>query len=225
MILNGKMLMKRHYFFLFTGLILFCANANAKEPKPLTQEQERILEKIEKYFNGIKSMQSDFVQSSTSGAFTQGTVSISKPNKMRLTYQPPTPVEIVADGEYLIFHDKKLGQVTHMDLDSNPAAFMLEENFTFKNSGLTVSEVTNEKGTIEVSVYKSEEPLNGRVRLIFRRNPFELKQWQVTDAQQIKTTVSLSNTKLNETLDDSLFVFKKPEKKSRPGDKGFRNRR
>lgn len=54
---------------------------------------------------------------------------------MRLEYDPPHPVEVIADGYYLIFHDKKLEQVTYLDLDDNPAAMILKENFSFEKKG------------------------------------------------------------------------------------------
>ena len=57
------------------------------------------------------------------------------------------------------------------------------------------------------------------------KNPFELKQWQVTDAQQVKTTVTLAGTQINGAVDDALFVFKNPKKAARPGDKGYRRNR
>lgn len=214
--------MKR--FVTMLALSVFFAHGTAfAAPAGMTREQ--ILQKIENYFNTVKTMKSEFVQSSSSGVFAQGDVVVSKPDKMRLTYRPPSPVEIIADGKYLIFHDKKLGQVTHMDLFANPAAFMLHENFKFDNSGLTVTDVTQGNGTIEITVYKTNEASNGRVKLIFRKNPFELKQWQVTDAQQVKTTVTLAGAQINGAVDDNLFVFKNPKKAARPGDKGFRRNR
>ena len=212
-------------FIAFFSIGISDACAHEEKPLALNESHKKIVAKIEDYFNGIRSLQSGFVQSSTSGAFAEGTVSILKPNKMRLEYKPPHPVEIVADGKYLIFHDKKLEQVTHMDLKSNPAAFLLEENFRFANSNLTISDISDKQGTIEIAVYKTDEPLNGRVRLIFRRNPFELKQWQITDAQQVKTMVSLTSAQFNVTLDEKLFEFKNPKKNLRPGDKGYNSRR
>lgn len=188
-------------------------------------DRQEILKKVEDYFNALNSLKAGFVQSSSSGVFAEGTVYLEKENKLRLDYAPPSAIEVVADGHYLIFHDKKLGQVTHMDLDMNPASFMLKKGFSFQNSGLTVTDITEENGIVELTVFKEKEALNGRVRLTFSKNPFALKQWQVTDAQQIKTMVSLLNVVTNEDIDDALFKFKDPKKSLKPGDKGFKKRR
>ena len=141
-----------------------------------------------------------------------------KPNKMRLEYQPPHPIEVIADGYYLIFHDKKLEQVTYLDLDENPASMILKENFSFKTEDVTITDMTTEPGIITVSVIKKSLPSAGKITLIFKDNPLSLRQWRVTDAQQISTLVTLDNMETNISLDNMLFKFKDPRKKRRPGD-------
>ena len=188
-------------------------------------DKQAVLQQAETYFNSIDSMRADFIQSSSTGAFAEGKMYLKKENKLRLDYKPPSEIEVVADGYYLIFHDKKLGQVTHMDLSSNPAAFILKKGFTFKDGDLTVTDVTRDKSNIEMTVFKTKEPGNGRITLVFSAKPFSLKQWQVTDAQQIKTMVTLSNIEENKDIDDALFKFKDPKKDLKPGDKGYKKRR
>ena len=174
--------------FCLVGLAVF--PAFAAEPAPsgtsgLSAEQKKILKDIETYFNGIRTIKSGFTQTSTTGAFAEGEFLLLKPGKMRLEYKPPMPVEVVSDGYYLIFHDKNLEQVTYLDIDSNPASIILKENFSFDKSNLTVTDVRKTPGFIEVSVYKTEEPATGRITLIFKDRPLELKQWQITDCPGI----------------------------------------
>lgn len=189
----------------------------------LSEENKKILQDIEKYFNGIKSIKSDFSQVSATGAFAEGKINLLKPDRMRLEYAPPYPVEIIADGHYLIFHDKKLEQVTYLDLDDNPASIILKENFSFKDSDLTVEDISRSPGFIEVTVFKTEQPAAGKITLVFRDRPLALKQWQITDAQKTKTLVSLNQAEFNVPVDEAQFVFKDPYK-SRPGDRPRRNR-
>ncbi|MBR1778469.1 MAG: outer membrane lipoprotein carrier protein LolA [Alphaproteobacteria bacterium] len=188
------------------------------QEKQLTADQQQLVEKIENYFNSIRTIKSKFYQSSDNGGSAQGDFYVSKPNKMRLEYQPPHPIEVVADGYYLIFHDKKLEQVTYLDLDDNPAAMILKENFSFKTDDLAITGITTEPGEISVSVIKKSQPSAGRITLIFKDKPLALKQWRVTDAQQITTVVTLDNVEINTSLDSQLFKFKDPRKKGRPGD-------
>ena len=206
-----------------TLLFLLCfttsafADSAAKE-KILTTEQQQLIEKIESYFNNIRSIKSKFYQISNNGGSAQGDFYVLKPNKMRLEYQPPHQIEVIADGYYLIFHDKKLEQVTYLDLDENPASMILKDKFSFKKENLAITDISSESGTISVSIIKKNQPSIGEITLIFKENPFSLKQWQVTDAQQITTLVTLDNMETNIALDEQLFKFKDPKKKKRPGD-------
>ena len=199
-------------------LLLFLTVPAFAEEKQLTADQQKIIEKIETYFNSIRTIKSKFYQISDNGGTAQGDFYVMKPNKMRLEYQPPHPIEVIADGYYLIFHDKKLEQVTYLDLDENPASMILKENFSFKTEDVTITDMTTEPGIITVSVIKKSLPSAGKITLIFKDNPLSLSQWRVTDAQQISTLVTLDNMETNISLDNTLFKFKDPRKKRRPGD-------
>ena len=198
-------------------LFFLTVPAMAQE-KQLTEEQQQTVKKIESYFNAIRTIKSKFYQTSDNGGSAQGDFYASKPNRMRLEYQPPHPIEVVADGHYLIFHDKKLEQVTYLDLDENPAAIILKENFSFQKEDLTITDMTAEPGIITLSVVKKSLPSAGKITLIFKDKPLTLRQWRVTDAQQITTLVTLDNMETNVQVDNALFKFKDPRKKRRPGD-------
>lgn len=200
-------------------LFLLCLTAPVlAQETPLSAEQRQAVEKIEAYFNNIRTIKSNFYQTSSNGSSAQGNFYVSKPDKMRLEYQPPHPVEVIADGYYLIFHDKKLEQVTYLDLDENPASIILKEKLSFKDEDVTITDVSTEPGIVSVSIIKKNQPATGKITLIFKDSPFALKQWQVTDAQQITTLITLDNMETNIDLDNRLFKFKDPRKKRRPGD-------
>ena len=206
-------------------IFLFClcfavsaANAQTPPAKPFSQQQQELIKKIESYFNTIKTIKSKFYQISDNGASAQGNFYVLKPNKMRLEYDPPHPIEVIADGYYLIFHDKKLEQVTYLDLDDNPASMILKENVSFEKEGLEITDFSSEPGLISVTVKKKNQPTAGNITLIFKDKPLTLKQWRVTDAQQITTLVTLDNMETNVTVDPALFKFKDPKKNLRPGD-------
>ena len=199
-------------------LLLFLTVPAFAEEKQLTADQQKIIEKIETYFNSIRTIKSKFYQISDNGGTAQGDFYVMKPNKMRLEYKPPHPIEVIADGYYLIFHDKKLEQVTYLDLDENPASMILKENFSFKTEDVTITDMTTEPGIITGSVIIKSLPSAGKITLIFKDNPLSLRQWRVTDAQQISTLVTLDNMETNISLDNTLFKFKDPRKKRRPGD-------
>lgn len=199
-------------------LTVFAVQAQAQQIKyaPLTESQKQTVTAVEKYFNGVRSIKSDFYQVSQNGAAAEGTFLMKKPNKMRLKYTTQ-PVEIVADGYYLIFHDKKLEQVTYLDLDDNPASLIMKDSLSFDKEHLTVENVEHENGLISLTVFRQDQPHAGKITLVFKDKPLTLKQWRVTDAQGITTLVTLNNTEFNSPVDDASFKFKDPYRK-RPGD-------
>ena len=101
----------------FFGLALFCSgNAAAQTADDI--------KKIENYLNGIKTMEARFVQTASNGNTAEGKFYIEKPNKIRMTYDAPTSVLIVGDGNFIVYNDTELDQVTHIDYDDIPASLI-----------------------------------------------------------------------------------------------------
>ena len=172
----------------FFGLALFCSgNAAAQTADDI--------KKIENYLNGIKTMEARFVQTASNGNTAEGKFYIEKPNKIRMTYDAPTSVLIVGDGNFIVYNDTELDQVTHIDYDDIPASLILD---FYKDAGITTVTLDyREKGDI------------GPITLTFGNDPFELKQWKIVDPQSVEVTVSLYDAARDLPLDENLFKFKK----------------
>ena len=98
----------------FAAVVSFFMYSNA-----LAQSAESIT-KIENYLNNLKSMEAKFVQISSNGGSTEGNLYIKKPNKIRMEYADPVSVLIVGNGDYIIYNDKELDQVSHIDYEDIP---------------------------------------------------------------------------------------------------------
>ena len=85
------------------------------------------LQKIETYLNNLKSLEATFVQMASNGATAEGRLFIKKPNKIRMEYAEPTNVLIVGDGNFIIYNDLDLDQVTHIDYNDIPASLILSD--------------------------------------------------------------------------------------------------
>ena len=163
----------------------------------------------ENYLNELKTLSGEFTQINNNGQTLTGTIQISRPGKMRLTYNPPSSLLIVADGKWLITADKAADQVDYVSLDKTPAAFILSPNINF-NRDVQVTNLVPKGETTEVSLVRKEEPEAGQITLVFQDDPISLKEWSVTDAQGAETRVVLSDTKLNVPLAPNLFFIKSP---------------
>jgi outer membrane lipoprotein-sorting protein len=154
-------------------------------------------------------------QYADNGSVAQGTLYVSRPGRMRLAYDPPSPVLLVADGTFVIYYDKRLQQVSYLPIGSTPAWFLLRDRISL-GGGVRVTGFEHRGGVIRVTLVESEEPQAGSVTLTFTDQPLALRQWTVTDAQGHHTTVALSNVRIGGKIDPDLFVFNEPHRKE-PG--------
>ncbi len=168
------------------------------------------ISRIEAYLNAIRTMKSRFLQVSSDGDYSEGTLYFSKPGKMRLEYDDPNPNLIVSDGVNLIFFDKELGQVSYFNLDGSQAAVLLADNISFSTGGVLVTRFERGPGVLRLTVAKESDPLEGNMTLIFSDRPLSLKKWTVIDAQGIITNISLLGPRFGVPLSQKLFDVEVP---------------
>jgi outer membrane lipoprotein-sorting protein len=200
----------RRVVFAAALLCLALAGMPAVAAGPTSSDQADI-EKAEAYLNGVTTLKAHFLQVSPDGGTTEGTVYLSRPGRLRLDYDPPSPIEVVADGNFLIYYDKQLKQVSYVGLESTPAGVLVRPKVKLDADDLKVTKVGHPPGILTVTVIKAAEAAQGRITLVFTESPFQLRQWQVTDAQGQVTTVSLFDAQTGLALDKDLFFFKDPK--------------
>ena len=180
----------------------------------LTEAESALVKKAEAYLNGVSTLKARFVQLDADGASHEGDLYISRPGKMRLVYDPPTPMLMVADGKFLIYVDKEMDDVSHIDLDDTPAGLMLKANLSFTDPAVKLIKVAQGPGTVEITASQTKDPTAGQLTFVFSDGPFELKQWRVVDAQKKEVRVTLFNPTLGAKLDGKLFRYDTRKEKS-----------
>jgi outer membrane lipoprotein-sorting protein len=188
----------------------FLIAAQADAAPALTAADKVELKRIETYLNGIKTMKARFLQVSSSGDYSEGTLYFAKPGKMRLEYDDPKPILIVADGVYLTYFDKLLKQISYFSLESTQASILLKEHISFSSSEILVTAFERGAGVLRLTVIKGTDPREGSLTLIFSDRPLDLKKWTVTDAQGVVTNVSLLAPRFDLPVDPNLFKFEPP---------------
>lgn len=164
------------------------------------------LDGIAAYMEDIKTLQSDFLQISSTGDTAEGTIELKRPKHLRIDYKPPTPIVIIASGDTLSYADTELQQVNRVPLEDTPAGFLLRDKFDFKDGGLTVTGFEKGAGVIRLSVVQSKDPLAGELTLAFTADPMSLRKWTIVDAQNIVTTVTLINPRFDYPIPDARFI-------------------
>lgn len=200
--------MQRFSVFVFV-CFLFVGPLGAQEAR-LSPEKYILAEKLRSYLNEMKTLSSGFVQISSTGDYADGKVYLSRPGKMRLTYNPPLQSEIVVRKGTIIYHDKEFKQVTYYPLNATPLAVLLDEDISFEKD-VRLLDIAQGSGVIEMTLTDREDAGVGSVTLVFSDRPLALRKWSVTDAQGTVTTVSLLNPILGAKINPTLFDFVDPQ--------------
>lgn len=176
---------------------------------PAGADAQDDLARIENYLNDLESLRASFVQIAPDGAMSKGRLFYERPDKMRLDYDPPNDIQIIASGVTLVYRDRRLGQENRLFASQTPLAFLLEDEIRL-DDGLEVVNFERRRGELLVSVVQADDPNEGRVTLAFREEPLQLRHWAVTDAQGLTTQIFLEDVETGVPLDDGLFSILDP---------------
>ena len=199
----------RFWKILLAALALTAVAAKAPEPAQLSDKDKADIQRIEAYLNGVRTMVSPFLQTASDGSEGKGTIYLQRPGKLRIEYDPPSPIVIISYGGQLIYYDKVLTQVTYVPVSATPAALLVQEQVKLSGE-VTVTRVQRGPGVIRVSLVRTSEPEAGQVTLIFSDQPLQLRQWTVVDGRGVETQVALLDPVLGGPIDSKRFDFTDP---------------
>ena len=92
-----------------------------------TAAQRAQIDKTSAYLSSVQQMHGHFVQVAPDGSQSQGEFYVQKPGRARFNYDPPSPIEIIADGKSLVVRDRKLGTQDVYPLSQTPLRFLLSD--------------------------------------------------------------------------------------------------
>jgi outer membrane lipoprotein-sorting protein len=165
--------------------------------------------RIEQYLNGVKTLQARFIQTGHDGRQAGGQFSLSRPGKMRLTYDPPFKDFVVADGLFIFYWDAEMRQQSSAPVGSSLADVILRKEIKLSGE-VTVKQLLRLPGALEATLVETADPGKGAITLIFQDKPLALIRWRILDAQGLTTEVGLLNAQFGVKLDPDLFTFREP---------------
>jgi outer membrane lipoprotein-sorting protein len=194
------------------GALLAALPAVAQQPRPaqLSAEDKAEIGRIENYLNGLKTLEARFLQVTSTGEYSEGRLHLDRPGRLRIEYDPPVPVLIVANRGLLTYYDKELEQVSHVPLGSTPAGILVREKISLLSDEFMITGFERESQALRISLTRASDPQEGSLALVLADRPLELKKWMVTDAQGVVTTVSLLDARTGIEFDPKLFEFVDP---------------
>ncbi len=170
----------------------------------LDAAQQEALDGINKYFNSVKTMEGDFVQFGPNGERAEGQFFIARPGKVYFYYKPPSRINIVADGKSVSVFDRKLRTQDIWPLGKTPLRFLVSESIDLQKSA-DVKRVEVESDLVTVVIEEKSTFGKGKLTLVFDAKTKELKQWTITDAQGLDTSVAIYNVAVGKPADAKNF--------------------
>lgn len=201
----------RRISYVFAALLsinmLFSASASLAEE--LTLDNKEDIARVEAYLNKITTLKAQFLQINSEGKVAEGNLFMKRPGRARFEYKPPAQILVVADGTWLVFHDKELKETTRLPLYSTPISVLLKEDVTL-DGDVTVVSVEKEANTLRINIVDTDEPEEGGITLVFSDKPLQLRKWLVTDAQGYTTSVSIGDVERGMWIKPELFTLFDP---------------
>jgi outer membrane lipoprotein-sorting protein len=161
--------------------------------------------KVSSYLSSLQTLVGNFVQVGPDGTKTKGDFYIQKPGKVRFEYDPPSPIDLIADGSTLAVRDRVLATQDIYPLSQTPLRYLLSDRIDLLKDTNVVS-VTADDLFISVTIEEKQALIGtSRLMLMVGAKDGQLKQWTVTDPQGYDTTVAVYNLDSSRKLDPGLF--------------------
>jgi outer membrane lipoprotein-sorting protein len=175
------------------------------QPVAFDAGQRALLEKVNVYFNSVTTLVGKFVQVGPDGGKTEGQFYMQKPGKIRFEYDPPSPIELISDGDTVAVRDRKLVTQDIYPLSQTPLKFLLSDKLDLMKDTNVVGVYQDELFVTVVIEEKNILAGTHRLMIMFGKKDMQLKQWTVTDPQGYDTTVAVSDLDPGKKLDPKLF--------------------
>ena len=168
------------------------------------------LAQVQAHLRAVQTMTAGFTQTDARGRSLSGRLTIKRPGKIRFDYGRAANMLIVGDGRALTFLDYSVNQQQRWPINDSPLSVLLNPSQDLGRFARVVEDNPRymlvrardprrrEFGTITIRFLKSGSAPGGLI----------LAGWNTVDAQNNRTTVSLSGQRFNIPVADSAFAYR-----------------
>lgn len=170
----------------------------------LTQTETEALSRMTASLNTLDRMSAKFVQVGPDGSRLEGRVFLQRPGKVRFEYNPPQATKVISDGLWVAVQDAKLNVMQRYPLAATPLKLILSRTVDLTRDARVVNVMTQpDFASVTLEARGNDAP--GQLTLMFDGESFDLKQWTVTDAQGLDTSVALLEIDRPDELPARMF--------------------
>ena len=171
----------------------------------LASAEKFSLVELSNYFNTFDTFQANFHQFSDDGSVASGVILIKKPGRLRIDYERPEDLLILASGGKLaIFDPKGDPEPTSFPLNVTPFSIVLKSQINLVGSSNILSHDYNH-GETSLSLFDPKYPERGHIKLIFSGETPILDRWLIQDESGNITLMSIERSEENISLGEMQF--------------------
>lgn len=163
-----------------------------------------LLERISEYFNSIKHLEGRFLQINPDNERVKGKFYVRRPGLLRFDYARPSPLRVIADGEYLSIENHDLKTVDQYPLDRTPFRLLLSEDVDLAEDA-NILDLSRSDTVASVTLEDKMDGARGRLQLFFSLPDIELKEWVITDPQGLDTRIQLADLVTGKEVKKEFF--------------------
>lgn len=185
-------------------------------------EAERILERVERTYSGVRSMQADFVQDLRvpllgTSQRSSGKLYQRRPDRFLMKFSDPAGDVIVADGRsfWMYYPSSDAKQVMKTSIAEGTQQVDLHQQFlsnpTARYNGTLDGDETvdGHRTHVLTLVPKQQSPVR-RLRIWVDTDDYSVRRFEMTEENESVRRIELRNLKRNVDLPDGLFAFTPP---------------
>ncbi len=213
MVSTGLVMQRQATCIIFSLFLGFAAQLTVARAAPSASdyvtitgsEADKAIAKADEFLSSAQTMVGDFEQKGQDGRVSQGKIYIQKPGKLRFEYAAPAALEVIADGSNVAVNDRRLKTTNSYPIGQTPLKFLLQDKIDLKADTQILNVLKTPDAVMILLDDRTTFGGTSRIRLIFDKDTFELRAWQVRDPQGYETLVTLYNIDLSMKPDPKLF--------------------
>ncbi|GAB1580162.1 outer membrane lipoprotein carrier protein LolA [Phyllobacterium phragmitis] len=159
-------------------------------------------QQIADHFASVRTMTGEFVQFGPRGEQTGGTFYIERPGKIRFNYNN-SPIRVISDGESVVINNRKLDTWDLYPLSKTPLKLLLGDRIDL--GGGRLKQVKQEPDMTTIVLGDKSVFGDSKITMMFDPKNYGLKQWTITDAQNLDTTVMIFNVRQGVRFAKDMF--------------------
>jgi outer membrane lipoprotein-sorting protein len=164
-----------------------------------------VVSEAEDWFNGISTMQADFIQVASDGTTASGVIHLRRPHQMKIVYDLEEPLILLTTRIWIHVDRPNDKTVTSYPISETPLSLLLKKDVRLRSVEFTTSSNV-QNGIVRVMLAKETGEAAGELTLEFTEKPFVLRKWTIRDAADVTTTVTLQNMRFGHQYENKMFA-------------------